>query len=166
MKLKALLLGFALLLSANASAQFVSGLGYYHVHQSDLDLDVGALAGSVGYQFDLNDAVSIVPELRGGIGLQEDTALGVDVKVDNLIAAAVRVQWAVSDPVYLYTVASYGEYEFKFDGRGISSFNLSGDDSGFGGGLGFNLADEFSIEAGYEDIAGLDIFSASARFRF
>jgi fructose-1-phosphate kinase PfkB-like protein len=68
--------------------------------------------------------------------------------------------------VYLYTVASYGEYEFKFDERSLGSVNLSEDDSGFGGGLGFNVSETFSMEAGYEDIGGLDVFSVGARFRF
>ena len=166
MKLKAIFIGVALLFSAQASAQTVTSFGYYNAHENDLDVDLGVLVGSVGYQFAPNDAIRIVPEVRGGIGVTDESILGAEIKIRNVVAAALRVELAISEPVYLYTVSSYGEYEFKAEDRVLGSATVSDDDFGFGGGVGFNASQELAFEAGYEDVGGLDVFNASVRVRF
>lgn len=164
MKIRALLLVSAMIFSAGVSAQGVSGLGYYQL--DDDDIAVGALVGSVGYRYQANDVVSFVPEIRGGFGVKDDNFLGAKVKLKGLVGAALRAEFAVSEPVYVFASTSYTHYKFKASVSGVGSASASDEEFGFGGGIGFNVAEEGSIELSYEKLDEIGVIGASLRFNY
>lgn len=164
MKQKIIGMTLALMLSATGWAQGVSGFSYTQI--GDDDITVGALVGSVGYRFELNDNISLIPELRGGFGIKNDTFLGSEIKLKGLFAGALRAELQVGEPVYFFASASYGRYRVKANLLGGGSIDVADDESGFGGGIGFNVGDTGSIEVGYEDLGGLDAFSVGVRFEY
>jgi len=163
MKYRVVAMILALAFSGHVSAQGVSGLGYLQVDDGDVAL--GAMLGSVGYRFEVSEAISLVPEIRGGIGVRDDSFAGVKFKIKGVVAAALRAELQVSEPVYLFTVASYNRYRIKASAQG-ASIGVTDEDAGFGGGIGFSIGNGGSFEVGYEDIGGLDVISAGIRFQY
>lgn len=164
MKQKIFGITLALMLSGAGWAQGVSGLSY--IQLDDDDISVGALVGSVGYRFELNEAISLIPEIRGGFGVKDDNFLGANFKIKGLFVGALRAELKISEPVYIFTAGSYGRYRLKASIPGAGSVDVADEESGFGGGIGFNVGEAGSIEVGYEDIGGLDVFSVGARFKY
>ena len=97
MKHKIVGMTLALMLSATGWAQGVSGISYVQLDEDDIS--VAALVGSVGYRYAINETVTVVPELRVGLGVKDDSFAGTDVKINGLVAGAVRAEFAVSEPV-------------------------------------------------------------------
>jgi len=157
-----------MLLSANpAAAQFDIGLGYHHMDESDLS--VGAIVASAGYRVPVSDEFSVIPELRAGLGINDDTVMGVDVELDYLFGMAVRLQYEFTDQFYGYLSPSYAKYEFKAStsAQGIPiSVSDSSNEFGIGGGLGFRVSDTVGLELGYENIDSTDVITFGARFFF
>lgn len=164
MKIRALLVASAMIVSASASAQGVSGVGYYQL--DDDDIAVGALVSSVGYRFQANDVVSFVPEIRGGFGVKDDKFLGAKFKLKGLVGAALRTEFAVSEPVYLFAVASYNHYRIKASVPDVGSASANADEFGFGGGIGFNVGESGSIDISYEKLEDVGVLGAGLRFTF
>ena len=164
MKVRFLIAGLVLAAtSAPAAAQFSSGLAYHYLDSGDVNL--GAVVGSVGYRFVVNDAVSIIPELRGGIGVQDDSIQGVDVELDGLFGGVLRLEFNLSDTFYLQVSPSYARYKasVSFLGQSISD---TSNEFGIGGGLGFRFNPRVSAEVAYENIDDLDVYLIGLRFTF
>lgn len=164
MKQKIFVMTLALMLSATGWAQGVSGISYTQLDEDELS--VGALVGSVGYRYAINDTITLIPELRVGLGVKDDTFEGGTVKLNGFVAGAVRAQFQISEPIYLFTAGSYGRYRVKASVPGADSVSDASKDWGFGGGIGLNINQTSSIEIGYEDIGGLDSYTIGARFNF
>ncbi len=164
MKIRALLLALAMVFSASVSAQGVSGMSYYQL--DDDEISPGALVGSVGYRFQANEVVSFVPELRGGFGIKDDKFLGAKFKLKGLAGAALRTEFAVSEPVYLFAVASYTHYRVKASVPDVGSASTSADEFGFGGGIGFNVREGGSIDISYEKLEDVGVIGVGFRFTY
>ncbi len=155
------------LVSIPASAQITSGLAYYHVDGDDVT--VGVLVGSLGYRIPVNDAFSVVPKIRGGFGVKDDTVDGVDVELENLFGAALRLEFLLTESFYVHLTPSYARYSAKASAPlagGTLSITETSNEFGIGGGLGFRFTRNFSLEANYEYVDGLDIIQIGARFDF
>lgn len=164
MKVRFLLAGLLFaVISAPATAQFSSGLAYHYLDEGDISL--GAVVGSVGYRFVVNDAVSVIPELRGGIGVQDDTFMGVDVELDSLFGGVFRLEFNLSDVVYLQVSPSYVRYEASASSA-FADISESDEEFGIGGGLGFRFNPNLSAEVAYESIDDLDVYLIGLRFDF
>lgn len=160
-----LLLGLCSSISAWGQGTF--GVSYAQI--DDSDIGVGALVSSVGYRYELSDSFALVPEIRGGIGIKDDSYAGINVKLKGLAAAALRTELKFSDHVYNFGAISYGRYRFKVSVPGTGSDTGASNDVGYGGGLGFSFSgspDSVRLEIGYEDIDSVGIFSAGLRYRF
>lgn len=168
MTIRALFLACAFLFSAaSANAQVTSGLSYYHVDNNGITL--GALVGSFGVEIPINDSLSIIPEFRGGVGVKNDTVEGVKIELESVLSAVVRFEVLLTESFYLHVSPSYGRYQAKASASfaGVSAFvRDSSYDFGIGGGLGFRIGPHFSLEAGYENIDGLDVIQIGSRYRF
>ena len=151
------------ILSAPVSAQFTTGLAYYHMDGDDITL--GAIVGSVGYRIPINDSFSVIPEIRGGVGVKDDTFLGADIELDSLFGSALRLEFLLSESFYIHLTPSYVRYKVKASGSFVSISDTT-DEFGIGGGLGFSFTENFSLEANYENIDGLDVIQLGARFSF
>lgn len=147
--------------SSPASAQFEMGLGYHQLRESGVEL--GAVVGSMGVRFDISDRFSITPDLRLGVGVNNDRG----VEIDNLLGAALRFQLAFNEQFYGYFAPSYTRYALNrstFWSRRVT--NNSSNELGIGGGLGFRVTDMIALEAGYENVDSIDVLSIGARFSF
>ncbi len=133
-----------------------ASVGYSHF-DFDFGLELGAIVGSIGYEFTLNENFSITPEARVGTGVVSDSG----VELDRLFGAATRFNYTPTQNFYLYATTSYVNYRVK------SSF-ASGDswEFGIGGGVGFNFTESLGIEVQYENVDSVDVFTGALRFRF
>lgn len=160
-------LGICLLtLAPLANADWTASGGYIDLRQEGegLDISLGAIYASVGYEIK-SDSIVIVPELRLGRGITDDTVLGVNVEVDSFFAASIRGQYNVTDSFSVFLQPSYARLEATVSGGGQS---ITEDDweFGFGGGASFKMSESFSLEAIYESFDGSDFVSFGARYSF
>lgn len=158
--MKKFIIAFALLASsAYASAdEFVAGAGFANI--SDGDISVNALYISGGYKFGIAQGFSVVPEVRLGWGVGDDTYYGVNVSLDSLYGVDVRAQWD-GDQAYFFAAPSYTHSRVK--GGGLSA---SSSDFGGGIGVGYKFNQQISGEVSYESITGTNIVSVGVRFHF
>ena len=110
---KALLAAALVSVSMSASANWVLGVGYSNLSDSedDIDISLGAIVASAGYKYAINEAFTLVPELRYGIGVSDDEVFGVDIELDSFYAFTLRGEFDVSENVYAYVAPSYGKLD-------------------------------------------------------
>ena len=101
--------------------------------EDNADLDFGVVSGKFGAI--INEYLAL--ELRYGVGIEDDSLYGVDVKVSSLMGGYLRVGMPVADKVYPYLVLgrSKGELEAR-----VSGVSVEEDSSDFSYGLGANFA--------------------------
>lgn len=160
---KALTASAIVLASSSAMAEWTGGVSYANL--SDNSLDFGALVGSVGYTFKTSENFSLVPELRYGIGISDDTYLGVDFELDRFLSLSVRGEFDFNNGAYAFIAPSYSNVKLEGSSGG---FSASADDSefGIGAGVGYFFDNNIAIEASYENIDQVDVFSAGLKFKF
>ncbi|AXT40165.1 porin family protein [Alteromonas sp. BL110] len=165
---KALLTAALVSVSMSASANWVLGVGYSNLSDSegDVDISLGAIVASAGYAYAVNENFTLVPELRYGIGVSDDEIFGVDIELDSFYALSLKGEFNVSDNVYAYIAPSYGKLEMTASAGGFSESDTSDWEFGFGGGLGYKFNPTTSIEASYESFDGADVLSLGAKFAF
>ncbi|WP_405226019.1 outer membrane beta-barrel protein [Lentisalinibacter sediminis] len=166
--MKKLILAIALLtVSVPASAQWVAGGGYVNLSDEEdgLEVDLGAIYGSIGYLIEGEGNFSFLPELRLGFGIADDTVLGVDVEVDNFLALSVRGQYTFESGLYLFANPSYARLEVTASAGG---FSVSEDDweFGVGGGAGYKFTQQFWGELAYETYDGTDAWGIGFKYAF
>jgi len=156
-----------LLLVSGANADVTGSVSYSHLSISDggLDVDVGAIVGSVGYQFEVGDNFFLVPEVRVGFGIVDDTVMGVKVDLDRLWGIANRFQYDFDGGAYLFGVLSYVNYKFKARGPGGSASDDTWE-TGFGAGAGYMFTDLIGGEVSYESVDSEDLWTFGLRLRF
>ena len=151
------------LMSSGVYAEMVAGVGLTRL--SDDDISYGLIQGAVGYKFEINESFSLVPELRAGFGVSDDTFAGVTVDLDSAYGAAVRGQFDY-DKTYVWIAPSYSK--IKLSGNFFGSSASITSDWEFGGGIGFGyrLSESMAVEASYEGIDGSSLLGVAARFSF
>ncbi|MGY6555486.1 MAG: outer membrane beta-barrel protein [Wenzhouxiangella sp.] len=162
------LAGAAILLSACMTGSALAGptgsIGYTQLVDVD-GVDLGAIYGSAGFEFDLGPNVSVTPELRVGFGVTDDTLFGIDVELRRLYGLATRVNYNANNGLYLFATASYVNYEFKASAFGSSASEDTWE-FGIGAGLGFYFTERLGLELQYENVDSEDVISAGLRLRF
>ena len=151
------------LMSAPAAAQFSSGLAYHHLDADEFSL--GGIVGSIGYRFELNDAVSLIPEVRGGIGVVDDEFMGADVELDGIFGGVLRLEFQLNDSVYLQLSPSYVRYKASVSSS-FADASFTDEEFGIGGGIGFRFNPNFSVEVAYESVDDLDVYLVGLRFDY
>lgn len=161
-----------IMLSAGMAGSALAGptgsIGYTQLVDVD-GFDLGAIYGSVGYEFDLGPNISITPELRIGAGVRDDSfASVVDVELQRLYGLATRVSYTTDPGFYVFGTASYVNYQFRFKPRPSSLPSFSEDtwEFGIGAGIGFHFSERVGIELQYENVDSEDLVSAGLRLRF
>lgn len=165
MMVKRFLVTFALLVmlaSAPAAAQFTGQIGYAHITD---DFDLGAIVGSFGMELDVTDNFALVPEVRAGLGVRNDTVGGVKLELDHLYGVANRFQFNASESFYLFGSLSYIRYKVSASMGSVSASDNSWE-WGYGGGLGYRFNQGNALDLSYERVDGVDIITAGWRFRF
>jgi len=165
---KAILSAALLTVSMSASANWEFGIGYTNVSDDDGDIDIslGGIVASAGYQYQVNDGFQLVPEVRIGTGVSDDTVFGVDVELDSFYAVSLRGEYTLADNMYVYIVPSYGKLELTASANGFSESSDSDWEFGLGGGFGFMVTETTSVEVSYETFDDADVLSIGAKFAF
>jgi len=155
------------LLPFAANAEWVGGVGYVNLSDDDggIDVSLDAIAASIGYRFASENDFFLMPEFRIGIGVGDDTVLGVNVEVESLLAFSVRGQYDFASGAYVYAAPSYANLDLKATSGSVSA---SEDDweFGFGAGFGYRFTDTVSGELSYETYDGTDVIGVAAKFWF
>ncbi len=170
--LTTLLLGFASVSSAN----WVSGLSYHHitVEENGMKLGFPAISGSLGHKIPMqDDRISIIPEIRVGLGIGDDVVnlMGVDfdVEIDGFLGLSLKGQMEVNNNLYVYVAPSYANFSVtatvSVNNQDIA---FTGDSwhFGFGAGVGYHFDQKRSVELAYERFDGIDVLSAGLKFNF
>jgi hypothetical protein len=156
----------SLLLASVANAQLTGSVGYTHV---DEDVSVGALQGTFGFRLPVLEGAAgtgfLIPELRAGVGINDDTVAGVKFEIDNYYGIAPRFQYEADGGVYGFVQTSYVNYKVKGSQMGISVSDSSWE---FGAGLGVGMifTDVLGAELSWERVDSADVFNLSLRFGF
>ena len=153
----------AAVMADDVNAEFTGSFGSSYVEVSGADLFVAN--ATLGWRFPVNETISIQPEVRGGVGLNEDTVSGFDFKVNNTFGFNLRFQADFASGFYLFAQPTYIRPEFEAEGFGIELSQKEWEFGG-GGGLGFMLNRNLGLEAGYERIDGEDLWRGAIRFYY
>lgn len=165
---KSLLISSLLSLSFAASADWQFGGGYSSISSdgNTPDVTVGALYGTAGYQFDIDqNGLSLIPELRLGVGVVDDNIGAVDVDLDRYIAASFRVRQAFDNGMYIYAMPTYANVKLEAELNGNKATN-SNSDWGYGLGIGYQFSKNSGFELSYEDVSDADIVSIGYKYSF
>ena len=166
---KVVLCVFMLFVSLSASAQWVVGGAYTNLSDDvgNSDFSLGALVGSIGYRFypEGDTGFSIMPELRIGFGVGDDTVLGVEFELDRYAAINLRGQYAFDSGFYGFIAPSYTNIEVTGSFGGIT---VTEDDTefGLGGGIGYMFNKQVHAEVLFEGIDGTDVFTFALKAQF
>lgn len=162
------LLAFALAATSFTSlADWTGGVSYVNISSdSDSgDLNLGALAASVGYEIESSENFSWIPELRIGLGVKEDSVSrfsGTDIEVERMLSFSFKGQYQVNRGLYVHLAPIYTNLEVKAAGHGYS---VSDDEweLGFGGGFGFKFTKSTAVEFTLENYDGTKFISAGIK---
>lgn len=157
----------SLVLSAGAAAQVTGSAGY-----SNFDFDgvsLGAIQGTVGYRFPVMEGAGgtgyVIPELRLGFGINDDSFQGVKVELENYVGGAARFQYESHAGFYGFLQTSLVNYSLK---ASVEGFSVSDSETEFGIGLGGGMyfTETMGVELSYENVDDADVLNVSLRFEF
>lgn len=175
--MKQLLLGLVLVLgfAANAHSQITGSLGgtYFSEYRG---VELGALAGSIGYRAGGDGGFSFQPEVRFGLGVTGDEIRGVDfgggeqifdVDLDHFVGASARLQFQVPGGPYVFVQPTMARVNLE-TGNALQVRNLNDAEWDFGGdiGAGVMLTDGFGLEGSVGVMDGESVYGAAMRFYF
>ena len=149
---------------------WVAGAAYSNLSFAELDFSV--LSASIGYQLDYNNGFSLLPEVRVGLGIGDDSLPGfseVELEIDTFVAITLRGQYTFTNGMYIYAAPSYANLALSstvsFEGMSASA---SEDESefGFGAGLGYKFSNKIAAEFTYEQFDETDVISLGLKYHF
>lgn len=169
-----------------ALGQWSAGVNYINLADSGggRSMNLGVLAGSVGYAFILDDAWSLTPELRYGLGVQkhstsyvvrdeDDQAHQLDVatKINRFVTLSLKAQYVFDAGIYLFAGPTYNHLKSSVDMSfyGYSerqSTSRTDSELGYGLGAGYRFTPAVSAELQYESFDSKDVTSLGLRFQF
>ncbi|WP_371195228.1 outer membrane beta-barrel protein [Glaciecola sp. SC05] len=157
----------AILLTAFSTAAIAqASIAGSYANLSADDLSFGVVNINAAFEFRAqNSQFSLMPELRLGIGVQDDTLFGTNVEVDEFQSVALRLNYYASDTIAVFIVPSYARLGIQASQGGFSS---SASETEFGLGLGVSgkIADEWAVEGSYERYDDTNVLSAAIRYYF
>ena len=63
-----------------------------------ISIDLGGIVGSLGYEIEVQDNFKLIPNMRIGTGISDDTVLGIDVEMDHIYGAGIKAQLESDKP--------------------------------------------------------------------
>ena len=156
------------------SNNWVGGISYINLSDEDdgLAISLGGVVGSLGYKIKSGNNFYLIPEVRIGTGISDDSVsypVDVDVELDGFLALSLRGQFELDNGVYLFAAPTYDNAEFTVtvsDGGQSASATEDSWELGVGGGVGYNFTKTASAEVMYEQFDGTDVFSLGLKFNF
>ncbi|WP_051252482.1 porin family protein [Ferrimonas kyonanensis] len=151
---------------ASEPAVYVGGQYNFMEVDGGPSVDIGALSGRLGYEFNRNVAV----EARLGMGVSDDTLMGVDIELNYYYGVYLRGQMPMDSGFTPYVIAGYtkGELEASNDFDKAKE-----DENDFSYGIGVDFAATDNLDVGLEYMMYLDKkdvevsgFSLGVTYRF
>ncbi|MBM6551840.1 outer membrane beta-barrel protein [Marinomonas ostreistagni] len=174
--MKKLLLGAAVAAASTSALaapidNLVGGFGYLHYNEefSGQDVTLHGVFGSLGYKHRVTQQFSLVPEVRVGLGIGDDTARynsqDLDVELDEFIALSLKGQFDINQQLYVFAnpTFAHGGFTIRGDNGSVSD---SDHELGLGFGAGFKVAPNADLELAYENLEGTDLIGASLKIGF
>lgn len=156
--------------SFSSLANWTGGVSYIKMSDeiNHSDLTFGVVAGSLAYEYKKSDKFSLVPELRVGTGIKDDTIdwiVDIDIDVKRFISLSVRGQYDFNNKWYGFAAPSYSNVDVEASRNGYS---VSEDEWEFGynAGFGINVSETTAIEVMFEDFDGTKLVGAGLKFAF
>jgi len=176
-----------------AKMEWVGGVGYLNLaDEFDREsINLGAIVGSLGYKINIRDNFYLIPEVRVGIGVGNDSLYDsysndyyksestIQVEIDSLIAFSLRGQFEFGSGLYLYVAPTYSRGSFSVrtiykdqyvDGDElyieVYDENASLDDFTVKGGAGFYFNELTSAELSYEKFEGSEVTTLGIKYNF
>ncbi len=180
---KTLLAAVILACSAPVHAGWQLGADYLDVELDSgisnvSDISLGAIAIHAGYQFNINDAFSITPYIKYGVGISDDntkldsyyydvygnatyTTYNIKTELDRYFELGGKIQYQFSNGIYLFGNVTSTNFELSLEG-------YSSDDTqtGVGAGMGYQFKNNFALELGYLNYSDADVFAGGIRYNF
>ena len=150
---------------------WVAGMGYTSFSESEdnVDISVGAIWGSLGYQIKATDKFYVTPEVKIGKGIGSDTIISgstpIDVELDSYLAVSLRGEYDFQNGAYLFVAPTYAKGEFNVN-VGSDFAESSSWEFGAGIGAGYNFSAGKKVEVAYESFDGTDMISLAVKFDF
>lgn len=158
-----------------SQASWNAGINYINVSSESAgsDISLSGIAGSIGYLIPSGNNLLLMPELKVGVGLADDTIslAGDEVKIemDQYLSLSFRGQYAVGIGGYVFAAPAYTYISSKATGN-VAGSNVSiGSDEwefGMGVGAGYMLTDFISAELMYEKYSDTDILNFGIKLHF
>ena len=150
---------------------WVAGMGYTSFSESEdnVDISVGAIWGSLGYQIKATDKFYVTPEVKIGKGIGSDTIISgstpIDVELDSYLAVSLRGEYDFQNGAYLFVAPTYAKGEFNVN---VGSDFAESSSWKFGAGIGasYNFSAGKKVEVAYESFDGTDMISLAVKFDF
>lgn len=180
---KTLLAAVILACSAPVHAGWQLGADYLDVELDSgisnvSDISLGAIAIHAGYQFNINDAFSITPYIKYGVGISDDntkfdsyyydvygnatyTTYNIKTELDRYFELGGKIQYQFSNGIYLFGNVTSTNFELSLEG-------YSSDDTqtGVGAGMGYQFKNNFALELGYLNYSDANVFAGGIRYNF
>ncbi len=154
--------------SFSSSANWVGGLSYTN-YSDESDISVSTVNASIGYEYASSEQFSLIPELRLGFGLGDDSVRifgeNVDIEIDTFFAFSVRGQYKFENNMYVFAAPSYGKLELSANSS-VGSASDSSTEFGIGAGVGYMFNEKTSAEISFEEFDGTDLISFGIRYAF
>lgn len=165
------LVALSLPLTASANNWSVGG-GYLNLSSDSqsIDISLGSLYGSVAYTYQTDHKkLSIVPELKLGTGISDDSvrlySTKVDVELERFVNFSVKVQYDVTDQVFVFVMPSYANAKIEASAGGLSESDSEWD-FGVGTGIGYQFNAQTDVALSYEKFDDTDVISAGFSYSF
>lgn len=118
---------------------------------------------SLGYRAYAGDGITFTPELRAGVGLNDEQLGTETVSVEGHYGFALRVE-AGTGRVYMLVAPSYSKYEG--DSANLPAASEQDWEFGVGVGVGFRIGESTTMEVTYEAVDETDIVGVAFRRHF
>ncbi len=149
--------------------QLSVGLGYTNLNQdiSGTDFDFGILYGSLGYEFApiADSNFSLLPELKVGTGVNDDSFGSVDLSAELYLSFALRGQFTF-DQFYVYVAPTVSYIDAEASISGLGSVSDDNTEFGVGFGAGYHFSENVAGEASVEIFDDATFVGAALRFSF
>ncbi|WP_298443015.1 porin family protein [uncultured Ferrimonas sp.] len=163
--MKKLLIALAML-PALACADNGAYVGVQYSNVDAEEVSLGALGLQAGYQF----SEYLSAEGRMGVGISDDTYMGVDIELNNYFGAYLKAQYPTASGFSPYALLGYskGELEASFQGESLSEDES---DMSYGVGVEYDLGNRFLLGVEYlvlidKDGYEINNLSFGGRYRF
>lgn len=156
--------------AASSNWQVGGGFGKFSDSSDGSDLSLNMIYGAVSYKIQKdNSNFFFVPELRLGTGISDDSikVLGnkVTTEIKRFVALSVRGQLDYKNGAYIYVMPSYANLDMKARSDD-ESFSDDEWEFGIGGGVGYRLNKNTSVEAAYETYDGTKLLSVAFKYTY